>query len=63
MEESRKPPETTTRQAITRNPQGRREEVGHGTPSKETRKRKQRKWDTPGEKWRGWPRTENGGVP
>ena len=29
----------------------------------ETRKKKQRRWDTPGEKWRRWPRTENGGVP
>ena len=51
------------RQAITWNPQGRGEEVGHETPDKETRKKKQRRWDTPGEKWRGWPQTENGGVP
>ena len=33
------------------------------TPGKQTRKQKQRRWDTPGEKWRGWPRTENGGIP
>ena len=44
-------------------PQGRGEEVGHKTPSKETRKKKQRRWDAPGEKWRGWPLTENGGIP
>ena len=44
-------------------PQGRDEEVGHETPGKETRKKKRRRWDTPGEKWRRWPRTENGGVP
>ena len=44
-------------------PQGRGEEVGHETPGRETRKKIQRRWDTPGEKWRGWPRTENGGVP
>ncbi|KAK2154978.1 hypothetical protein NP493_2120g00003 [Ridgeia piscesae] len=31
----RKPPETITRQAITWNPQGRGEEVGHETPGKE----------------------------
>ena len=42
---------------------GRDEEVGHETPGKETRKKKRRRWDTPGEKWRRWPRTENGGVP
>ena len=44
-------------------PQGRGEEVGHETPGRETRKRKQRRWDTPGEKWRVGPRTENGDVP
>ena len=44
-------------------PQGRGKEVGHETPGKETRKKKQRRWDTPGEKWIIWPRTENGGVP
>ena len=44
-------------------PQGRGEEVGHETPGKETRKKKRWRWDTPGEKWRRWPRTENGGVP
>ena len=27
------------------------------------RRKKQRRWDTPGEKWRRWPPTENGGVP
>ena len=43
--------------------QGRGEGVGHETPGRETRKKKQRRWDTPGEKWTGWPRTENGGVP
>ena len=60
----RNPPETITRQAITWNPpQGRGEEVGHETPGKETRKKKQRRWDTPGEKWRGLPRIENAGVP
>ncbi|KAK2178845.1 hypothetical protein NP493_527g05028 [Ridgeia piscesae] len=62
MEVDRKPPETITRQAITWNPQGRGEEVGHETPGKETRKMKRRRWDTPGEKWRVWPRIENGGV-
>ena len=30
----RKPPETITRQVITRNPQGRGEEVDHETPGK-----------------------------
>ena len=44
-------------------PQGRGEEVGHETPGRETPKKKQRRWDTPGEKWRRWPLTENGGVP
>ena len=39
------------------------EEVFHATPGKETQKKKRRRWDTPGEKWRRWPRTENGGVP
>ncbi|KAK2191066.1 hypothetical protein NP493_60g03025 [Ridgeia piscesae] len=59
----RKPPNTITHQAITWDPQRRDEEVGHETPGKETRKKKRRRWDTPGEKWRGWPRTENGGFP
>ena len=36
----RKPPNTITRQAITWNPQGRDEEVGHETPGKETWKKK-----------------------
>ena len=44
-------------------PQGRGEEVGHETPGRETPKKKQIRWDTPGEKWRRWPLTENGGVP
>ena len=44
-------------------PQGRDEEVGHETPGKEIRKKKRKRWDTPGEKWRRWSRTENGGVP
>ena len=44
-------------------PQGRGKEVGHETSGKETRNKKQRRWDTPGEKWRGWPRTENGVNP
>ena len=44
-------------------PQGRGEEVGHETPDRETPKKKLRRWDTPGEKWRRWPLTENGGVP
>ena len=57
----RKPPNTVKPSHGT--PQGRDEEVGHETPGKETRKKKRRRWDTPGEKWRGWPRTENGGVP
>ena len=35
--------------------QGRGEEVGHRTPGKETQKGKQKRWDTPGERWRGWP--------
>ena len=56
----RKPPETITRQAIIWNPQGRGEELGHETPSRDTEKNQ---WVTPGERWRGWPRTENGGVP
>ena len=34
----RKQPETTTRQAFTLNPQGRREEVGHETPGRATEK-------------------------
>ena len=59
----RKPPNTITRQAITWNPQGRDEEVGHETPGKETWKKKRRRWGTPGEKWRRWPQTENCGVP
>ena len=59
----RKPPETFTRQAITWNPQGRGEEVGNETPGKETRKNKQRRRDTPGEKWKAWLLTENGGIP
>ena len=57
----RKPPNTVKPSHGT--PQGRDEEVGHETPGKETRKKKRRRWDTPGEKWRRWPRTENGGVP
>ena len=44
-------------------PQGRGKEEGHGTPGRETRKEKQKRWDTPGERWRGWPRTDNSGVP
>ena len=52
-----------TRQAITWNPQGRGEEVGHETPGRETPKKKQRRCDTPREKWRRWPLTENGDVP
>ena len=44
-------------------PQGKGEEVGHETHGRETPKKKQRRYDTPGERWRGWPRTENGGVP
>ena len=35
--------------------QGRGEEVGPGTPGKETQKGKQKRWVTPGERWRGWP--------
>ena len=35
----------------------------NGDTGKETRKKKRRRWGTPGEKWRRWPRTENGGVP
>ena len=60
----RKPPETITYQVITWNPppQGRGEEVGHETPGKDTQKGKQKRWVTPGERWRGWPRTENSGV-
>ena len=27
------------------------------------RHRKEKRWVTPGERWRGWPRTENSGVP
>ena len=55
--------DSTYSQETSRNPQGRGEEVGHETPGKETGKKKQRRWDTPGEKWRGWPRTENGVNP
>ena len=46
----RKPPEPITHQAIIWNPQGRGEEVSHETPGRETPKKKQRRWDTPGEK-------------
>ena len=44
-------------------PQGRGEEAGHGTPGKEIQEEKQKRWVTPGERWRGWPRTENSDVP
>ena len=61
----RKPPETITRQAITWNPPPVKRQRGRprNTWIKETQKKKQRRWDTPGEKWRGWPWTENSGVP
>ena len=59
----RKPLKTITSQGITWNPQGRGEKVGHETPGKETYKWKQKRWVTPGERWRGWPRSENSGVP
>ena len=39
------------------------EEAGHKTPGKEIQKEKQKRWVTPGERWRGWLRTENCGVP
>ena len=32
-------------------PKRRGEEVGHGTPGKETQKGKQKRWDTPSERW------------
>ena len=38
------------------------EEAGHETPGKETQREKQKRWVTPGERWRGWPRTENSGI-
>ena len=44
-------------------PQGREEEVGHETPGRETQKKIQKRWGTPGKKWRRWPQTENSGVP
>ena len=43
----RKPPETTTRQAVTWNRRG--EEAGHGTPGKETQKEKQKRRERDGE--------------
>ena len=49
---------TITRQTITWNPQGKGE-----THRKETEKGKQKRWVTPRERWRGWPRTDNSGVP
>ena len=33
-------------------PQGRGKEVGHETPGKEPQKMKQKRWVTPGERWR-----------
>ena len=59
----RKPPNTITRQAITWNPPGK---IRRGRPRntwQRDTKKKRRRWDTPGEKCRRWPRTENGGVP
>ena len=38
-------------------------EEGQGTPGKETQKGEQKRWDVPGERWRGWPHTDNSGVP
>ena len=62
----RKPPNTITRQAITWNPPGnwgkRRRGRPRNTWQRDTEKTR-RRWDTPGEKWRRWPRTENGGIP
>ena len=60
----RKPPETFTLQANTWNPPGkRRRGRPRNTWQRNTGKKKQRKLDTPGEKWRGWPQPENDGVP
>ena len=59
----RKPPETITRQAITWNPPGKRRRGRPRISGKETQKGKQKRWVTPGERWRRWPRTENSGVP
>ena len=39
-------------------PHGRGKEGGQGTPRKETQKGKQKGWDTPGQRWRGWPQTD-----
>ena len=36
---------------------------GHGPPDIEMYKEKQKRLDTTGERWRGWPRTENSGIP
>ena len=45
---------------ITWNPPGKRWATEH--LAKRHRKGNKR-WDTPGKRWRGWPRTENSGVP
>ena len=36
---------------------------GHGPPDKEMYKEKRKRWDTTGERWRGWPWTVNSGIP
>ena len=43
-------------------PHGRGKEGGQGTPGKETQKGKQKGWDTPRERWRRWPQTDNSDV-
>ena len=58
-----KPPETITRQVITWNPSGKRRRGRPRNTWQRDTEKKQRRWDTPGEKCRGWPLTENSGVP
>ena len=55
--------ETITRQAIIWKPPGKRRRGRPRNTWQRDTEKKQRRWDTPGEKWTGWPRTENGGVP
>ena len=61
----RKPSETITRQAVKRNPPptGKRRRGRPRNTWQRDIKWKQNRWITPGERWRGWPRTLNSDVP